>query len=284
VRGRLTAAGAEVVAVHGPGPRAADDQLRAALCRGVDVVVALGGDGTVALALQHLVGTGVPLGVVPAGSGDDVARSLALPRSPVAACDAVLDGSWAAVDVGRSDGLSDGRPGGRWFLSVLAAGFDATVAARARALHRPRGPARYPAAAVAALAQRGPRAYRLDLDGRTVEEEALLLALGSGSSYGGGLRICAGADPYDGLLDVTLVRPLGLARLAALLPRLYAGRHTGHPAVRTHRARQVVVQQVAPARPHPGAWADGEPAGSLPVTVRAVPAAVRVLGAVRPGT
>ncbi|RJK93171.1 diacylglycerol/lipid kinase family protein [Vallicoccus soli] len=289
VLARLRAAGVAVVPVGGPGPLSAERQLREALRHGVDAVVALGGDGTVHLALQQVAATPVRLGVVPAGSGDDVARSLGLPRDADAALDAVLAGHWSPVDAGLLD-----APGGeRWFLSVLCAGYDAVVAERARALRRPRGPARYPAAAVAALPALRARPYRLVLDGREVQEEAVLLAVGSGSTYGGGLRICPGADPHDGLLDVVLVRPLAVPRLAALLPRIYAGSHLGHPAVVAHRARVVRVEPAGAGRgpacaargtraAPPGAWADGEPVAPLPVTVRAVPGAVRVLGAPGP--
>ena len=232
---------------------------------GVDALVACGGDGTVNLAIQATAGTGTPLGVVPAGSGNDLARYLDLPRGdPAAAADVVARGSIRIIDLARTQG--------RYFATVLAAGFDAVVNERADRMRWPRGQSRYTLATLAAMPGFVPRSYTLELDGRTTTLRAMLVAVGNGPSFGGGLRITEGASLEDGMLDVVVFGPVSRRELVRTYPRLYAGTHTSHPAYVHHRARTVTV-----AAPDIVAYADGERFGPLPLIIEAAPGALAVL-------
>ncbi|WP_434740075.1 diacylglycerol kinase [Micromonospora sp. SH-82] len=252
---------------------AAEAECRAAVTAGVGAVVAVGGDGTVHRAVQAVAGAGVPFGVVPAGTGNDFAADLAVPADPRAAADAVVaalrSGRTRPVDLARMTG-PDGA--GRWFGTVLAAGFDAIVSERANRMRFPRGPRRYDLAILAELARLRPRRYTLRLDGVEHRVEAVLVAVGNGTSYGGGMRICPYADLTDGLLDVVVGGRFDRRTLLRVKPRLYRGTHVEHPLVHTYRARTVelVAEGIT-------TYVDGERALDLPVTVTAVPGALRLL-------
>ncbi|WP_300646195.1 diacylglycerol kinase family protein [Nocardioides sp.] len=241
---------------------------------GVDALLVCGGDGLVHLAVQALAGTGTALGVVPAGTGNDVARYLDLPRrDPAEATYLALE----ALRSGRRRTIDLARSGDRWFVTVLAAGFDAVVNERANAMTRPRGQMRYNIATVAALRTFTPITYTLDLDGEQVTLEAMMVAVGNGPSYGGGLRMTEGAVLDDGLLDVVVIGPMSKLELVRTYPRLFTGTHTTHPAYQHHRVRQVSI-----AAPGITTYADGERFGALPLTVECVPGALQVLA--RPPT
>ncbi len=262
---RLADAGFRVRRLEGRDADEAADLARAAVEDGVESVVVVGGDGIVHTAVQALAHTPVSLGIIPAGTGNDAARSFGIPlKDPVAAADVVVGGRTRSVDLGRS--------GSTFFLCVLSAGFDAVVNERANRMTRPRGQLRYTWATLAELRVLRPFSYRLALDGTTEARDAVLVAVGNGPSFGGGLRITEGARLDDGLLDVVVIRPVGRAELVRTYPRLFRGSHVTHPAYEHHRVRQVTV-----TGPDVVVYADGERLAPLPVTVTAVPSALRVL-------
>ncbi|MFG2440317.1 diacylglycerol kinase [Streptomyces sp. NPDC048508] len=253
------------------GEDAADGlaRARAAVAAGTGALVAVGGDGMANLALQAVAGTDTPFGLIPVGTGNDFARALGLPlRAPAAAArltaDALKEDRLRAVDLGRVDGT--------WFGTVLASGFDSRVNDRGNRMRLPVGRFRYDLAMLAELAAFRPFAYRLTLDGgETREIEATLVAVGNGSSYGGGMRICPGADLGDGLFDVTVVGNCGRATLLTVFPKVYRGTHVDHPVVTVHRAARVELVAAGVT-----GYADGEPLGALPLTAECIRGAVRV--------
>lgn len=267
---RLRAAGLEATALVG---RDADESYELgakAVADGYDGLVVVGGDGMVNLAAQLVAGTGMPLGVVPAGTGDDVARSLGIPRrAPEVAAMLVAAGQRRTIDLARA--------AGRYYVTVLASGFDSAVNERANRMRWPRGNQRYNLAIVAELAAFRPLPYTVELDGVARRVDAMLVAVGNGPSYGGGLKMCAGARLDDGLLDVVVIRPLSRARLVRVFPRLYAGTHVRLPQYEHARARTVTL-----AAPGVVAYADGERLTELPVTVEAVPGALTVFASATP--
>jgi diacylglycerol kinase (ATP) len=248
-----------------------DAELRvaAAVAGGIPAVVAVGGDGTAHAVLQAVAGTTTPMAVVPAGTGNDLARALGIPDDPVAAARA------AAEDLheGRTTAADAGRTGDRWWATVLCCGFDSAVSDRANRLRWPRGRRRYDVAILAELARLRSHEITMVLDGRASTVPATLIAVGNTSWYGGALRICPGADPADGLLDITVVGPMTRRQLIGTRPRLADGTHVDHPSVTVHRARRVEL-----SCPGVTTWADGEPVAPLPVTTECVPGAVHVLG------
>ncbi|MFD5204233.1 diacylglycerol kinase [Streptomyces sp. NPDC058375] len=251
----------------------ADDALRRAreaVAAGTGALIAVGGDGLMSLALQAVAGTGTPLGVIAVGTGNDFARALDLPiRDPAAAgrlaARVLKDGSHRDIDLGRV--------GERWFGSVLASGFDSRVNDRGNRMRFVGGRFKYDLAILAELAAFKPIPYRTRLDGGEVREiEATLIAVGNGSTYGGGMRICADAEMDDGLFDVTVVGECTRTELLKVFPKVYKGTHLSHPAVTVHRVSSIELAAAGIT-----AYADGEPLGPLPLTATCVPGAVRVL-------
>ncbi|WP_406728366.1 diacylglycerol kinase [Streptomyces sp. GD-15H] len=267
----LRAAGFSVRTVLGEDAADALARARGAVEEGTGALIAVGGDGMVNLALQAVVGTGTPLGLIAVGTGNDFARSLGMPlREPAAAGRMIAD----ALKCGRVRDIDLGRVGDRWFGAVLASGFDSRVNDRGNRMRLPAGRFKYDLAVVAELAALRPIPYRITLDGGAVREvEATLIAVGNGASYGGGMRICPDADLTDGLFDVTVVGDCGRARLLRVFPTVYRGTHVRLPEVSVFRASRVEL-----AAEGVTGYADGEPVGPLPLTARCVRGAVRVVG------
>ncbi|MGY1794405.1 diacylglycerol kinase family protein [Geodermatophilus sp. SYSU D00525] len=256
------------------GTRAEAERAAAgAVAAGTGAVVAIGGDGAVHAALQAVAGTGTPLAVVPAGTGNDLALALGVPPEPVAAATAAA----ADLRAGTVRSLDAGRTAGRWWATVLCCGFDSAVTDRANRLRWPRGPRRYDVAILAELARLRPREITLTLDGEARTPPVTLVAVGNTAWYGGGMRVCPAADPADGLLDVTVVGPVSRRELVRTRPRLTEGTHVDHPAVTVHRAARVELAGTGLTT-----YADGEPVAALPVRAEAVPGALRVVGSARP--
>ncbi len=231
----------------------------------LDTLVVVGGDGMVHLALQAIAGTNTRLGLIPAGTGNDVARYFDIPRKDtLAATDVVIGGRERQVDLGRI--------GSTYFLTVLAAGFDAVVNERANAMRWPKGQMRYNLATLSELRTFKPIPYVLDIDGEQHRFEAMMVAVGNGPSFGGGLRIAEGALLDDGLLDVVVIRPMSKLELVRTYPKLFKGTHVHHRDYRHHRARKVTI-----AAPGITAYADGERIAPLPLTVETAPLALRML-------
>ena len=265
----LRRAGLEVIAIAGRDADEALDLAREHVTAGTDALVVCGGDGLANIAVQALAKTDVPLGVIPAGTGNDVGRYVGVSKKdPVAAADKVI----AKVISGHTRTIDLARTGGRYYVTVLAAGFDAVVNERANAMTWPHGQMRYHVATLAELRTFEPLPYTLSLDGEQRRLKAMLVAVGNGPSFGGGLRITEGALLDDGLLDVVVIKPMSKVELVRTYPKLFKGTHTTHPQYERHRVRKVTV-----AAPGIVAYADGERFAPLPLTVECVPKALRVL-------
>jgi len=271
---RLRAHGVQTSILSGGSAAESSALLRTAIEVGVDAVVVAGGDGTVNLAIQEVAGTGIPLGIVPSGTGNDFAATLGLRElDATAAADAIAAGVTRAIDLARVT-REDGST--RYFGSVLASGFDSKVNDRANAMRWPRGGSRYNIAILVEFLTLAGIPYEVELelaDGTRehVGGDLVMATVGNGRTYGGGIPICPDADPADGLLDVVLVRPAGRLRLLRLLPRVYKGTHAGVSEVAMRRVRSVRLSS-----PGVTAYADGDPIGALPVTVDVAPGALTI--------
>jgi diacylglycerol kinase (ATP) len=264
------------------GSEAESVALLAGAAEGADAVLVCGGDGIVHLAVNALAETDVPLGIIPAGSGNDTATALGVPSDPLAAADALLaalrDGSVRRVDLGYCPAAQLPPSGsGRWWITMLYGGFDSAVNERANAMRWPKGRRRYDIAIAAEMARLRSRSVTLTLDGTTLQLPATLVAIGNGPHYGGGKRMTPDAKMDDGLFDVTVVGELSRLTLAKLAPTLPRAGHIGHPAVSQYRASSVTFDA-----PDTVAYADGERLADLPITTRCVPRALAVL--VPPGS
>ncbi|NMO03412.1 diacylglycerol kinase [Gordonia sp. TBRC 11910] len=245
----------------------------------IDAVVVVGGDGSIRLALDAAVAAGgtTPIGVIPAGSGNDLARALRLPIDDVsAAVDVIVGGGVTRIDLGRVT-LDGGAT--TTFVTVAATGFDADVTARAVSMRWPKGQSRYTLAAARELIGLGPRRYRIVVDGEPkVDADVVFAAVGNTRSYGGGMLVTPDASLTDGQLDVTLAayqRRLGRITIARIFPRVFTGTHVEHSLVRQLRGARIEIS----AEPTALVSVDGDVVGSLPAVFDVLPSAVGVLTA-----
>lgn len=268
---RLQELGIDVVAIVGKDAANARELAQQAVDEGTDAFVVVGGDGVIRLALQVLARSGIPLGIVPAGTGNDHAREYGLPTGdPVAAVDVIAAGRTESIDLGLIRG-ADGTE--TWFGTIAATGFDSLVSDRVNRMRWPHGRMRYNLAIVAEISRLRPLPFRLVFDGeREFVADLTLAAFGNTRSYGGGMLICPNANHSDGLLDVTMVRSGSRTRLIRLFPTVFKGTHIDLDEVITDRARTVRVES-----PGINAYADGDYVCPLPVEISAVPAALTIL-------
>ena len=247
-----------------------------AVAAGTERIVVVGGDGTVHLVAGALLAAGaggaVALGVVPAGTGSDLARALAIPRDPRAALQRALVGPPAALDAGRCEGAAATFT----FVNVASAGIGGLVDETVNAMPR-RGATAFLLATLSALRRYRCVPARVTVDGEAWHEGPLfLLAVANGSTFGKGMRIAPLARPDDGAFDVVLVGEVGGLELVRRLPQVYLGRHLGARPVRYGRARSVRIEPLAPL---PAFDVDGETYASGPATFTLLPGALRVAAA-----
>ena len=266
----LAAVGDEVRTTAGTSAEESAQLAREAVVDGADVLVVLGGDGLVHLALQAVAGSGTTLGILPAGGGNDFARAVGLPLTdPAQAIEVIANGTVRPVDALRVT-TADSKV--TWVGTILAVGFDARVNMRSDRLRRLPAQLRYNAAVFAELASFRPLSYTMGTDGDQQALDAMLIAIGNGPWYGNGLKMCPAASLTDGELDLTIVHPVSRLTLIRIFPKVYSGEHVEHPQVEVRKARKVLIDS-------PGviAYGDGERVGPLPATCEAVQGAVSVL-------
>ena len=230
-------------------------------CTDCHGVIAVGGDGLLHIVLQKVIPAHIPIAIIPAGTGNDFVRSLGWDLDDIdLQLEKVLTGSPKQLDAGLVDG--------EWFASVLSTGFDAVVNERANKLSWPKGPMKYNASIAIELPRFKPRMYEIHLDDRTITTQAMLIAVGNGRSYGGGMLVCPDADMTDGLFDVMVLHPVSKIEFIKVLPSVFIGAHINHPAVEIVRSKKVHIQSKAVA------YSDGERIGQLPVNAECIPGAM----------
>lgn len=252
----------------------------------LDALVVVGGDGMVHLGAQVCGEHRLPLGIVAAGSGNDVAVSVGLPvhdiEASVARIDSALrDGDAVEVDAAAVHGPAIEHPARpRYSLAITSAGIDAAVAARARVMRRPRGPAKYRVAVLQELPRFRPYGVRIEADGVSWSQQCTLVAVANGPMFGGGLPLSPDSSLVDGTMELVVADGLTPWEILPLFRALGKARHLDDPRVRVVKAHTVRVSHDPDAGdPLPPAFADGELVGAGPLTVTAVPRALRVLGA-----
>jgi diacylglycerol kinase (ATP) len=220
-------------------------------------VICVGGDGLAHLVLQAVVPVGVAFAVIPAGTGNDFVRTLNWPLDKLDfQLDYVTTQEPTKIDLGLVDG--------EWFGAVLSSGFDSVVNERANSLKWPTGPAKYNVAIALELPLFKPSHFEIELDDQRFSTEAMLVAVGNGSSYGGGMQVCPEASINDGFFDVMILRPVSKIEFIKVFPKVYSGQHIHHPEVDVYRTRKIRISSNAVA------YADGERIGALPVSAECV--------------
>jgi diacylglycerol kinase (ATP) len=154
---------------------------------------------------------------------------------------------------------------------ILSLGFDALVNERANSFRLFRGRAKYVLAMIRELSFFKPKLFTLTIDGVAYERRAMLIAIANGPNYGGGMQIVPSADHADGLLDVLILKRVSTLELLKVFPKVYKGSHINHPAIELMQGRSIHVQAQAKA------YADGEFVGELPIDIKVIPHAIRVL-------
>lgn len=266
----LRAAGARVTLLAGSSAEQTRSLARRAVRAEPDGIVVVGGDGTLTGIVDLLAEGGRPITLVPAGTGNDLARALGIPTGDArTAALTALHGCAQRIDLGTIS--SQGAE--RVFLTVAALGFDAKVSERTNALRRPSGRLRYYLALVVELARLRPTEFRISVDGSGERvQPGTLLAVGNTRSYGGGMPICPDAQADDGRLDVVHVAPLTRLRLIRLFPLLLRGSHLRRTEVQHRRATSVRV-----SAPDLVVYADGERVGAGECLIGVRPAAVTMM-------
>jgi diacylglycerol kinase (ATP) len=241
---------------------ASAEELTTALAREIDGkkyqgLIAVGGDGLAHLVLQICVPRHLPFAIIPAGTGNDFVRTLGWSLDDIEPLlERVTTSEPTPIDLGNVDS--------EWFGAILSTGFDSIVNERANRLRWPSGPQRYNVAIALELPRFKPSTYEITCDGESFTIDAMLVAVGNGKSYGGGMNICPQAQVNDGLFDLIILEPVSKVEFLKVFPRVYSGSHITHPKIRSMRAKKVTINAKAVA------YADGERIGPAPVSAECV--------------
>ena len=215
-------------------------------------IIVIGGDGMLHAAINNVQGN--PIGLIPAGTGNDFARALGLSlEDPIENIRRVLSADVEEVDLGKI--------GDEYFAAICSTGFDSVVNERANKLKWPTGKMKYIIAMLLELPRFKPRNYEIVIDGKQMQTQAMLIAIANGLSYGGGMKVCPAADIQDGLLDIMILAPVPKLEFIRIFPSVFKGLHVTHPAVSILQGRSIQIKADAVA------YADGERIGELPLDV-----------------
>lgn len=298
---QLNRRGVDVVSIQGRDAAGARELAREMVEDDtIDALVVAGGDGLISLALQEQANSGKPLGIIPAGTGNDHAREFGISTDPVKAANVIADGFWSTTDLARMHRLQPGAdltaaealrldPAeakdpdevSKWYGTIACNGFDSLVTDRTNAIAWPKGRMRYNLAILLEFLNFHSIPMRLVLDPgegpkgqpmQVIEENATLVAVGNTRSYGGGMYVCPDADHHDGLLEVTLLGRMSRVRAAWSFGRIFTGDIEDVEGVHQMRAKKVRIDM-----PDMNTYADGERFARLPMEIEVVPGAGRFL-------
>ena len=249
------------------------EEARAAAAGG-EIPVVMSGDGLIGQIGGVLVGTGTPLGVIPGGRGNDLARVLGIPTAVDRAVAVLAEGTSRAIDVGEVNG--------RRFLGIASCGLDSVANQIANDARLLKGHLVYLYAGLRALAAWKPARFEITLDGRRREFSGYSVAAANNRAYGGGMFLAPAAELDDGLLDVVYIVQFAKRRYLANLPKVFKGTHVDKDEVIVVRASEVEIEADRPF----AVYADGDHLADLPATIRVLPRALDVIappgGAVGP--
>ncbi len=234
---------------------------------GYGLICAIGGDGTVREVALGLLGTGIPMGIVPCGTGNDFVRPLGIPTDIEAAVDILLNGCNRAVDAGAANEQR--------FVNVAGFGFDVDVLDHVEHYKKkiPNGQLAYLAGLLRAIVKPTLRKTVITIDdGEPFTKNALLVAAGNGSHFGGGMMVTPLADPSDGLLDICIIHDTEFPKMLAVLPKFLKGKHLGTKYVTYLKAKKMT----AVCEPVSRLDVDGERIAGTPVTISILDKALTV--------
>jgi diacylglycerol kinase (ATP) len=245
-------------------------QARRAAEDGVERLVVVGGDGTAHHAAQGLAGTPCALAVVPLGTGNDLAATLGVPRDLPAAVHHALSAPVRRIDLIRV--------GETVCLGYAGVGFDSEVARAVQQIRRVPQPLIYPWGVIRTLARFEPPILRVVSDGGVWEGRAMFANACNLPRLGGGMRLAPAARIDDGLLDLVIVKAMSRRALLAVFPKVYAGKHIGHPAVELVRTRRVEITVDREMWLYGGGEPVRQVGAGMTVTVDVMPGELTVVG------
>ncbi|MCF2706419.1 diacylglycerol kinase [Arcanobacterium haemolyticum] len=270
----------DIVDLSGADSSECLSRCKASVAHGdIDALVAVGGDGMVHLGVDAVAGSGVPLGIIAVGSGNDNAREF---RLPIRKVDDAAHQVMSCLFGGRSRPTDvmeiRGAHGTTHALAILSAGIDADVNLRTNALSWPKGNLRYVRALVESIIDYPEYGIRVEIDGKVCEGPATLISVANTRFFGGGINIAPMARTDDGMLDVIVGYAKKRRRLAPILPWIYTGQQANSSIVHCLRAREVRISHAPQyGAPPPIGMADGEIIGDLPLTIRCLPGGLELL-------
>jgi diacylglycerol kinase (ATP) len=270
--GRLRALGHDVVDLIEPSYEQLIASAKREIATKPDALIVVGGDGMVNLGVNLVAGTGVPLGLIPAGTGNDMARVLGIPHEDQgAALDVLIEALNYPARVIDAGLVTDDAGETRWFGCMLSAGFDSIVNERANRMQHPKGASRYTLAMLLELITLKPIQYTITHDGEKFESGGVMMSVGNGVSLGGGMKVTPTAVVDDGLLDILVVGPLTRIQFLRIFPKVFAGTHIEDPRVKIIKARKIRIEA-----PGVVAYTDGERFAPLPIDIEVMPGALSV--------
>lgn len=268
----LQRAGIPVINLTAASAKAAKERSQLAISdQEISGVIAVGGDGTAQLGVNICVPNQLPLGLVPAGSGNDQARELNIPLgNPAAAVKNIVDSlaNPRRVDVMRV-GTADRD---FWSLGSISAGFDALCATTANGLSWPKGPNSYIAAMLLELPRFKPIEYRITADGENRSFKAMLCGVANVKNFGGGMKISPQSEITDGELEVFILHEVSRPKLLRIFPKVYSGDHVSYPEVEIFKAKSIRIENDGFPM-----TCDGELIGKAPFSVEIHPGGLQVL-------
>lgn len=230
-----------------------------------EIVAAMGGDGiTGAVAGELRDGAGL-LAILPGGRGNDFARKLGIPDDPVQACELLDGGAERRVDLAEAGGIA--------YLGILSAGIDSDVNEIANTTRMPLGSNVYIYGVLRAIARWKRAGWTVAVDAEELAFDGYSVAVSNSGVFGGGMHLVPDASVDDGLLDVLMIRDQSKVAYLRGLPRVFKGTHLQDPAVTLLRGREITFSADRAFT----AYADGDPVAALPLTVRVLPGALRVV-------
>lgn len=230
-----------------------------------ELPVVMSGDGLVGIVGGVLAGAETPLGIIPGGRGNDLARVLGIPSDPAGAVEVLARGEVREIDVGEANG--------RRFLGIASAGFDSECNRLANETRLIRGNLVYAYSALRTLWAWKPARFSIKVGEQSMRFTGYTVAAANSKAYGGGMFLAPEADLSDGELDIVMVGQVGKLRFLANLPKVFKGRHVDGDRVRVMRAPRVELDASRPF----ALYADGEHLTELPADVRVLPRALRVV-------
>jgi YegS/Rv2252/BmrU family lipid kinase len=230
-----------------------------------EVPVVISGDGLLGAVGGAMAGSDTPLGIVPGGRGNDLARVLGIPDDPVAAVAVIAAGETRRIDVGEANG--------KRFLGIVSVGFDSEANRRANETGFLRGNLVYAYAALRTLLSWKPGRFTVRVDEERFRFSGYSVSVANSRAFGGGMYIAPDAELDDGEFDIVAVEEVGKLRFVGNLPKVFKGTHVDEDQVRVFRAPHL---ELSASRPYP-VYADGEHLTDLPARLRVLPRALSIL-------